>query len=299
MEASKLLPMDDLKLFGIYRNGNFTIPEEQVMALKSGGMTDIIELKDLKSKERDIHIEKLPAKLSIVKGDDGKPSLRIDPVYIKENDHPLLTDLEKTRLIREGIANIKKDYVDQQGNIQSRVIEYDQHTKQFVSFDPNKVKPPIAVDAETMTPEKKRKYQEGELVELADGTQFQIRPSDRRGVRSNKSGLVLSVLIDGGISYLLVTGIQRLLGKQSPEQRSYSAGYLDAIKEVQKQNRSKVNRNPDDKEAARMLDEANFEYSVASGYSAIDKLKRINSKNSSPDSDQEKNHGKDGGKRSI
>ena len=80
MEASKLLPMDDLKLFGIYRNGNFTIPEEQVRALKNGGITDIIALKDLKSKERDIHIEKLPARLSIGKGDDGKPSLRIDPV---------------------------------------------------------------------------------------------------------------------------------------------------------------------------------------------------------------------------
>src|SRR5690606_24765120 len=175
----------------------------------------------------------------------------------------------------------------------------DQHTKQFVSFDPNKVKPPIAVDGETLTPEKKRKYQEGELVELEDGTRFQIRPSDRRGVRSNKTGLVLSVLIDGGISYLLVTGIQRLLGKQSREQQSYSAGYLDAIKEVQKQNRSKVNRNPDDKEAARMLNEANFEYSVASGYSAVDKLKQINSKKSTPDSDQESNYKKNGGKRGI
>lgn len=268
MEASKLLPMDDLKLFGIYRNGTFTIPEEQVRALKNGGMTDIIELKDLKSKERDIHIEKLPARLSIVKGDDGKPSLRIDPVYIRENDHPLLTDLEKTRLIREEMANIKKDYVDQQGNIQSRVIEYDQHTKQFVSFDPNKVKPPIAVDGETLTPEKKRKYQEGELVELEDGTQFQIRASDRRGVRSNKTGLVLSVLIDGGISYLLVTGIQRLLGKQSKEQQSYSAGYRDAVKEVQRQMQRRVDWGLRDKEAVQGLDEANRELARLDSLSA-------------------------------
>jgi len=231
-------------------------------------MTDIIELKDLKSKNRDIHIEKLPARLSIVKGDDGQPSLRIDPVYIKENDHPLLTDLEKTRLIREEMANIKKDYVDQQGNIQSRVIEYDQHTKQFVSFDPNKVKPPIAVDGESLTPEKKRKYQEGELVELEDGTQFQIRASDRRGVRSNKTGLVLSVLIDGGMSYLLVTGIQRLLGKQSKEQQSYSAGYRDAVKAVQRQMQTRVDWGLRDKEAVRGLDEANRELARLDSLSA-------------------------------
>src|SRR5690606_16966694 len=134
--------------------------------------------------------------------------------------------------------------------------------------DPNKVKPPIAVDGETLSPEKRRKYQEGELVELADGTQFQIRASDRRGIRSNKTGLVLSVLIDGGISYLLVTGIQRLLGKQSKEQQSYSSGYRDAIKEVQQQMQRRVDWNPKDREAVRDMNEANQELTRVESLSA-------------------------------
>ncbi|MEX2594951.1 MAG: DUF4099 domain-containing protein [Anditalea sp.] len=79
MTKEKKLPMQDLKIFGIYKNGKFTIPEEQVQALQDGRLTDVVELKNLKSK--DIHIDTLPARLSVVRGTDGKPSLRIDPVY--------------------------------------------------------------------------------------------------------------------------------------------------------------------------------------------------------------------------
>src|SRR5690554_4256660 len=146
MKAATQLPMHDLKLFGVYRDGKFTIPEEQVSALRNGKMTDVVELTNLKTK--DVNIEKLPARLSIVKAEDGNPALRIDPVYNEANKHPLLTDLERTRLIREEIANIKKDYVDQHGNIQSQVIEYDKATKQFFSFDPNKIHSPVAVNGE-------------------------------------------------------------------------------------------------------------------------------------------------------
>lgn len=52
------------------------------------------------------------------------------------------------------------------------------------------------------------------MVELPDGTQFQFSTTDRKGIRSNRNGLVLSVLLDGGLSYLLFTGIGRMLGKK-------------------------------------------------------------------------------------
>src|SRR5690606_649733 len=106
MRTDKKLPMDDLEIFGIYRDGKFTIPEEQIKALKDGRMTDIVELKNLKGK--DIEIEALPARLSIVRGDNGSPSLRIDPVYREPNEHPQLSHDERQRLIKAEIANIKK-----------------------------------------------------------------------------------------------------------------------------------------------------------------------------------------------
>jgi hypothetical protein len=285
MKAEQTLPMKDLEIFGIYKNGQFTIPEKEVNALKNGRMTDIIELKNLKGK--DVEIEKLPARLSIVRGADGNPSLRIDPVYREPNVHPRLDDSEKRSLMQEEVANIKKSYVDKEGNIQTEVIEYDKSTKQFMSFDPRAIKAPEKINNETLTPQQKRKFKEGEMVQLADGTEFQISTSSSKGIRSNKNALVLSILVDGGISYLLISGIKRMLGKKSAEDKSYSKGYLDAIKEVQKQVERRIALNPKDKDAVNDLSNVKEEYSKISADTSlpqstkqdfdISKIKKLNS----------------------
>lgn len=252
MKTDKTLPMQDLRIFGIYKDGKFTIPEEQVRALRNGRMTDIVELKNLKGK--DVEIDSLPARLSIVKGNNGEPSLRIDPVYREPNSHPHLSEDERQRLIRSEIANIRKSYVDKNGNVQTEIIEYDQETKQFMSFDPRAIKAPEAVDGQSLSPEQKKKYKEGEVVELADGTEFQLSTIDKRGIRSNRNGLILSVILDGGLSYLLITGIQRMLGKKTKEEESYSQGYIDGLKEIKKQVEHKISLNPKNKDAAYDLD---------------------------------------------
>ena len=252
MKTDKVLPMRDLRIFGIYKDGKFTIPEEQVRALRNGKMTDIIELKHLKGK--DVEIDSLPARLSIIRGSDGEPSLRIDPVYREPNSHPHLSEDERQRLIRSEIANIKKSYVDKNGNVQTEIIEYDNETRQFMSFDPRAVHAPDAVDGQKLTPEQKKKYKEGEVVELTDGTEFQVSTTDKRGIKSNRRGLILSVILDGGMSYLLITGIQRMLGRKSKEEESYSQGYIDGIKEVKKQVEQKLAGNPKNRDAAYDLD---------------------------------------------
>lgn len=262
MKTDKTLPMQDLRIFGIYKDGKFTIPEEQVRALRNGRMTDIVELKNLKGK--DVEIDSLPARLSIVKGNNGEPSLRIDPVYREPNSHPHLSEDERQRLIRSEIANIKKSYVDKNGNVQTEIIEYDNETRQFMGFDPRAVQAPDAVDGQKLTPEQKKKYKEGGVVELAEGTEFQISTTDKRGIKSNRGGLILSVILDGGMSYLLITGIQRMLGRKSKEEESYSQGYIDGIKEVQKQVEQKLARNPKNRDAAYDLDMVKQELSKVS-----------------------------------
>src|SRR5690554_7488259 len=52
-------------------------------------------------------------------------SLRIDPVYREPNSHPHLSEDERQRLIRSEIANIRKSYVDKNGNVQTEIIEYE------------------------------------------------------------------------------------------------------------------------------------------------------------------------------
>lgn len=262
MIKKKELPMNDLKIFGIYKDRKFTIPQEQVQALQEGKMTDVVELNNLKGK--DIQIDHLRARLSIVRGVDGNPSLRIDPVYRSPNSHPQLSTEEKERLIRADIANIRKNYVDKDGNVRTEIIAYDKETKQFMSYDPRAVTAPEAVNSQKLTAEQKRKYKEGEMVELSDGTQFQFSTSDRKGVRSNRNGLVLSVLLDGGLSYLLVSGIGRMLGQKSGEEQSYSKGYQDGLQKVQKQIERRIALNPNDKDAVRDLNNAREEISKVS-----------------------------------
>jgi hypothetical protein len=269
MQNRNELPMKDLEIFGVVKDGKFTIPEKEVSALKNGKMTDIVELKDLKGKN--IHIDKIPARLSIVRGEDGNPALRIDPVYMEPNIHPDMSKVEQDQLIKKELANIKKSYVDKEGNIQSEIIEYDQRTKQYLSYNPRDINAPHLVNGEELSPQQKKKYKEGEAVKLADGTEFLLSPSSSKGIRSNKRGLVLSVMLDGGLSYLLITGIQKMLGKESQEDKAYSKGYLQAIKEVQKQAERRIYLNPNDKDAVRDLNNIKEEYSKISADSTLPK----------------------------
>ena len=269
MKSQNGLPMKDLEIFGVLKNGKYTIPEKEVTALKNGKMTDIVELRNLKG--RDIHIDKMPARLSIVRGEDGSPALRIDPVYREPNIHPDLSEVERNQLVRKELANIKKSYVDQEGNIQSEIIEYDQRTKQFLSYNPRDIKSPHRVNGEELNPQQKKKYKEGETVKLADDTEFQLSPSSPKGIRSNNKGLVLSVMLDGGLSYLLITGVQKMLGKESQEEKAYSKGYLQAIKEVQKQTERRIAQNPRDKDAVNDLSNIKEEYSKISADQTLSK----------------------------
>ncbi len=285
MKSQNTLPMKDLEIFGIIRDGRYTIPEKEINALKNGKMTEVVELTDLKGK--DIQIDKLPARLSIVRGEDGNPALRIDPVYKEPRFHPDLSEVERNQLVKKELANIKKSYVDKEGNIQSEIIEYDQRTNQFFSFNPRDIKGPQEVNGEPLNPQQKKKYKEGEPVKLADGTEFQLSPTSAKGIRSNKSGLVLSVMLDGGLSYLLLTGVGKMLGKKSQEDKAYSEGYLQAIKEVQKQVERRIARNPRDKDAVHDLNNIKEEYSRISADQTlpkgvrddfdIQKIKRLNS----------------------
>jgi len=170
-------------------------------------------------------------------------------------------------------------------NDREAVIEYDPQTKQFMSYDPAKVKLPEKINGETLSPEKKRKLKEGEVVALEDGTEIQLSTSDKNGVRSNRAGLVLSILIDGGISYLLITGIKSLLDKGNQPQKAtskekdeaYSKGYLKALVEVEKQLERKQAQFPNDKSISAEISLVKGEFNKASNMSAskLDDMKVV------------------------
>jgi len=264
-QLNNQLPLKDLESVGLYKEGAITMDRENINALKRGNMTDLVELKNVKGNDG-FEIEALEARLSVV-DQNGESKLRIDPVYKDVQKHPLLSDKEHEQLVSGEVANIKKEVVDRDGNAASEIIEFDNLTNQFLSYDPRKLKIPVAINDENLSPEKKRKLREGEVITLSDGTEVQYRTADKNGLRSNRNALVLSLLLDGGLSYLLVTGISRLMGKQSAEEQSYSKGYLTALKEVEKQLERKQQKFPNDKSIANELNVVKHEFSNASAMS--------------------------------
>ncbi|RYE20370.1 MAG: DUF4099 domain-containing protein [Sphingobacteriaceae bacterium] len=256
------LPLKDLEQVGLYKDGTVEIGTENLNALKRGNMTDLVELKNLKG-EDGVEIEALEARLSVV-AENGENKLRIDPIYKEVQKHPLLTEQEHEQLISGQATNIKKETTDNAGNPASEIIEFDKLTNQFISYDPRNLKVPEAINNEILTSEKKRKMKEGEVITLADGTEVQYRTSDINGLRSNRNALVLSLVLDGGLSYLLITGIGRLLGKQTAEEKSYSSGYFTALKEVEKQLERKQQKFPNDKSITNDLNIVKSEFSNAS-----------------------------------
>ncbi|SDM82942.1 DUF4099 domain-containing protein [Pedobacter antarcticus] len=184
-----------------------------------------------------------------------------------KNDNGEVTSFEKKIVNRNTWEVVNAREIKPNEQDRSSVIEYDPQTKQFMSYNPAKLKVPEAINNEKLDFEKKRKLREGEVITLADGTEVQYRTTDKNGLRSNRSALVLSLLLDGGLSYLLVTGISRLLGKQSAEEQSYSKGYLTALKEVEKLLERKQQKFPNDKSIANEINVVKHEFSNASAMS--------------------------------
>lgn len=174
--------------------------------------------------------------------------------------------------------------MDRDGNVQTQIIEYDPATRQFMGFDPRDVQAPKRVNCQKLMDEQKRKFKQGEVVELEDGTAFQVSTTDSKGIRSNRNALVLSVLLDGGISYLLMTGLQRMLVGKNNEKKSYSEGFKDGLLMVQKKAERQLAKNPGERDVLRELDQVKQEFSKLSTANPkeiqkmdADELKRFNS----------------------
>jgi hypothetical protein len=88
------------------------------------------------------------------------------------------------------------------------------------------------VNGEILSEKKKKAFQNGEVVELNDGTRIQHSSTDSKGIRSDRKALILSVLLDGGISYLLLRGLRNLSGSTDPQKEGYTKGYNQALADM-------------------------------------------------------------------
>lgn len=231
----KDLPINDLEKIGLAAKSKLLIDVDDLQAILSGNRSDMISLRNLSADG--LNIDQLDAKISIKPNANGKLDLMIHPIYKEPNYPSFLTSIEAQELQSGESINISKPTMDDWGNKKEVLVEFDRDTKEFIITDSDKVIVPDLVNNEQLTLEQKERYRKGKEVELKDGTVFQMNNVDRKGMVSNKTALIVSLLLDGGISYLLMSGLRALNGLRNDEAKSreFSKGYEQALKEMNAQ----------------------------------------------------------------
>ncbi|WP_345948991.1 DUF4099 domain-containing protein [Mucilaginibacter sp. PAMB04274] len=234
------LPLAELEKIGLAKDGKLQIEPGALQALLAGRRTEMVRLADLSMDG--FHIAQLDAKLSLRPDANGKPELLLHPIY-KEAEYPeFLTDVEAEELQKGQAVNIRKIIKDEKGKPKDILVEYDPETREFIITDTEKIIVPDLINNEKLTMEQKERYRKGKSVELPDDTIIQFSGGDSHGIRSNKLALVASILVDGGLSFMLYKGLHALLGeKQDEKERArMSPGYRQALEDMREQNASKA-----------------------------------------------------------
>jgi len=211
------------------RVGLRDISQEDLNALLSGGRTGIVRLKNFE--EDGIKIMNMDAKLSLRQNEQGGIDLLYHPVYRQAKETEYLTGTEAEKLMDGEMVNLDK-VIEIDGRKKEVLIEFDKDTNEFIITDTERILAPDFVNNEELTPEQKLKFKKGQEVELSDGTKLRFTNTDPNGIRSNKLHLIASLLVDGGLSYMLYKGLKALGPKEPKVSEDYSRGYYNALEDM-------------------------------------------------------------------
>jgi hypothetical protein len=224
------IPVAEFENIGLSKDGRIDLGEHDLKALLAGRRTELLRLHNLTDGE--IKIMHLDAKLSLRRNEQGNLDLMIHPVYRQPEAPAYLTDKEAEKLVSGGLVNLNKE-VAINGVKKEVLVEFDKDTNEFVITDTERILAPDFVNNEELTPEQKLRFKKGKEVELSDGTKFRFTATDPNGIRSNKLHLIASLLIDGGLSYMLYTGLKALSNKKEDKvSQDYSRGYYHALEDM-------------------------------------------------------------------
>ena len=226
----KELPIKELEKLGLFNNGALNLGQNDIDALLAGRRTDMQSLKNLQLDG--FGILQLDAKLSLGRNAEGKVALNLHPIYKQEIPHPLLSEEEARNLREKKIHSVQKEYEQPNKILGKLIIEYDEETREFVAYRPDQVEAPEKVNGETLSEKQKKDFKNGELVQLEDGTRFQHSAADSKGVRSDRARLIFSVLVDGGLSYLVFRGLKNLKDNLEAQKQDYTKGYNQALADM-------------------------------------------------------------------
>jgi hypothetical protein len=229
------LPIKDLETIGLAAGGQLLFNVDDLKALLSGRRTSLLELRDLETDN--IKIKSINAKISLKLNEYGKLDLLIHPIYRKAPTPDFLNETEATQLRKGEVASLLMITLDNHGTKKEMLVEYDPETKEYIISDTEKILVPDMVNNEFLTQAQKENYRKGKEVQIADGTKLNYSGTDHHGIRSNKLALIASILIDGGLSYMVYKGLNAIFNQKHELKTAekLSPGYYQAIKDIENQ----------------------------------------------------------------
>ncbi|HKG07280.1 MAG TPA: DUF4099 domain-containing protein [Pedobacter sp.] len=236
------LPLTELEKLGLAAGGKVSLDEPNLQALLEGRRTDHIRLSNLKMGQHEIN--ELDAKVSLLRNRHGDLEVLLHPIYKEVAKPEYLTDVEAEKLQNGETVSILKKILDEQGKPKEILVEFDAETAEFVITDTDRMIVPDRMNNEPLTAAQKEAFKKGKEVKLSDGTAFKYSGTDQQGLRANKIALISSILFDGGLSYMLYKGLKSLTGEKqaAKAEQAYSAGYHEAVKDLDMQLTSEERR---------------------------------------------------------
>lgn len=250
------LPMEELQQIGLAEGQKLQLDHDDLDALLAGRRTDMLRLKGLTFD--DMKIEQLDAKLSLEQKEDGTVGLLLHPIHREPAAPEYLTRDEAEGLEKGDTVNVLKKIYDNEGHEREVLVEFDRDTNEFVVSDTENIEAPEEINGVPLTAEQKEKFRKGKEVQaVEDGTNIQYAATEKQGMRSDKLHLIASIVIDGGISFVLYKTMHALWGQKSDKEKGKAneAGkkYSEAFQKFQQQQACTTMR-PVDEEVHEEID---------------------------------------------
>jgi len=224
--------MEELQKLGLADWNKIHIDDDDLEALLAGRRTDMLRLENLE--QQGLHIPALDAKLSLRHNENGSVELLAHPIYKFAEGPEYLTDTETESLEKGEVVNVVKTISDGEGDKREVLVEFDKDTNEFITVDTGKIFPPEEINGIPLTQQQKKDYRKGKEVQIEDGTTIQYSAKDKQAIRADRLALIASVLIDGGVSYMLFKGLNALFNRtqhKEPGKNFHKA--LENLKEAE------------------------------------------------------------------
>lgn len=183
---------------------------------------------------------------------DFKPGdkIQINQTGIEKSTFTTEIDGETKDISRYDNLFLIRPFEEKNKQFQSKIFELDLKDKTIKDLDTTNYELKT-INGQTLSEKQLQQLRKGKEVKLDDETTIQLSPkadNDKKLSASVKALLITSVMIDGGITFMLIKGIQKLAKMQEDNRKQLeSRKYLDELQILKCFLQSKAEQYPGNK----------------------------------------------------